>query len=229
MSEKPARVIDRARCDHCLLCAMACPTGSLSVSGQNFSVEALIKEIEKDEPFYSNSGGGVTVSGGEPLMQAKFAASLLKECQRKSIHTALETCGFAPREKLALVLPYVNLLLFDVKHMDPERHRQGTGKGNEQILDNLHFAAGKVKLWLRLPLIPGFNDSDENLLKVAELGLNLGIDKLSLLPYHKSGRQKYDYLGVIYVIDSLSEPSREYVENRANFLRSCGIKVTIGN
>ena len=223
------RKIDRSKCDLCLLCALACPTGSLSVSGQYMTVHEILEEISKDELFYSNSGGGVTISGGEPLMQAEFVASLLQECRRRSIHTALETAGHMPREKLELVLPHINLLLFDIKHLDSERHQQGTGKGNELILDNLRYAAAKVKTWLRLPLIPGFNDSDDNLLEVARLGLKLAIDKISLLPYHKLGRQKYTYLGVIYVIDSLNEPSREYVENRANFLKSCGINVTVGN
>lgn len=229
IDEKSGRKIDRSKCDLCFLCAMSCPTGSLSVSGTYMTVDEIVKEIGKDEPFYSNSGGGVTISGGEPLMQAEFVASLLKECQRKSIHTALETAGYIPREKLALVLPYVNLLLFDIKHLDSEKHKQGTGKGNEMILDNLHYAAGKVRTWLRLPMIPGFNDSDENLLGVAKLGLKLGVDKISLLPYHRLGRQKYTNLDVIYVIDSLTEPSIEYTENRANFLKSCGLKVTVGN
>lgn len=229
INEKSGRKIDRSKCGLCLLCAMSCPTGSLSVSGQYMTVDEVMEEIVKDELFYSNSGGGVTISGGEPLMQAEFVASLLQECQRRSIHTALETCGYIPREKLALALPYVNVLLFDTKQLDTGKHKEGTGKGNELILDNLHYAAGKVRTWLRLPLIPGFNNSDDNLSDVAKLALKLGIDKISLLPYHKLGGQKYTYLDVISVMDSFAEPSREYIENRANFLKSCGVKVTIGN
>lgn len=229
INEKSGRKIDRSRCDLCLLCALACPTGSLSASGAYMTLDETMAEIEKDELFYSNSSGGITVSGGEPLMQAEFVASLLQECQRRSIHTALETCGYIPREKLDSALPHVNLLLFDTKHLNSEKHKQGTGKGNEMVLENLEYAAKKARVWLRIPLIPGFNDSDDNLLEAARLALKLDIDKISLLPYHRLGRQKYAYLGVIYVLDSLAEPSTEYVENRANFLRSCGVKVTVGN
>jgi len=222
------RRIDRSKCNSCLKCAEVCPTGAIAVSGAYMTVQEVVREVERDRLFYQNSGGGVTVSGGEPLAQWEFATKLLKECKAKGIHTALDTSGYAPWEALEKVLDYTDLALFDIKHLDAEQHRKGAGKSNRLILDNARKTAAKVRTWLRVPLIPGYNDSEEHLRRIAEFGLETGAEKISLLPYHVWGKAKYDRLGRRYPMEGTPLPSDEFVKERQRAMESLGAKVTIG-
>jgi len=226
--DQRGRRINRAKCNLCLACAEVCPTGAISVSGRYVTVEEVVKEVERDGLFYQNSGGGVTLSGGEPLCQWEFALQLLKECKGKGIHTALDTCGYAPWKVMEKVLDYTDLVLFDIKHMEAEQHRKGTGKSNKLILNNARRTAAKVRTWLRVPLIPGYNDSEENLKKIARLGLEIGVEKVSLLPYHLWGRPKYTKLGRRYPMEHTLRPSEELVKRAQGIIEGFGLKATIG-
>jgi pyruvate formate lyase activating enzyme len=187
---------ERSRCRACGRCVEACPTGARALRGRLVSVREVLDEVERDEIFYRSSGGGVTVSGGEPLFQAAFVADLLQACRRQGINTAVETCGHAPWEDFLLVLDHTDTVLFDIKHVDPTAHRRSTGVGNELILANLRRAVTRgAHVVLRLPLVPGFNTDPDAVRAVASLAREWGIAELHLLPYHRLGESKYQALG----------------------------------
>jgi pyruvate formate lyase activating enzyme len=194
-------VIDRERCDTCGKCAEACTQDALKVVGHEMSVDEVLAEVEKDRIFYRRSGGGITVGGGEPLAQYRFTAELLEAAQDKYLHTAIETCGHAPWEHFKAVLTNVDLLQFDLKHIDPVRHRELTGQSNELILDNLKRVLS-VKtpedVIIRIPVIPGCNDSVDNIREMARLVAELGFKQIELIPYHRLGVSKYAQYGMVY-------------------------------
>ncbi len=206
--DKP--VIDWQVCDACGRCATACPEGALEVVGRDMSVDEVIAEVEKDRPFYRRSGGGVTVGGGEPLLQHHFTAALLKAAHGVYLHTALETSGFAAWEHFEPVLEHVDLLQIDFKHLDPVKHREFTGQSNELIIDNL----GRVlsvkspqDVVVRFPVIPGCNDSVETIRDMAEFVMGLGFNQIELIPYHKMGVSKYAQYGMAYPLLACESPS----------------------
>jgi len=227
MTEK-GRKLNRSLCNLCLKCAKVCPTGAIAVTGQWMTLEEVMKEVESDTIFYENSGGGVTLSGGEPLAQWEFALELLKACQAKALHTALDTSGYAPWEVLERVLDFTDLVLFDIKHMNAVHHREGTGKSNRLILDNARRTAAKRRTWLRVPLIPGYSDSVENLEAVARFGLEIGAEKVSLLPYHIWGEAKYARLGRKYPMGDVPQPSDSLVQDCRKVIEGQGMKATVG-
>jgi pyruvate formate lyase activating enzyme len=193
------------------------------------SLEEVMAEVRSDRLFYQNSGGGVTLSGGEPLLQWEFATEVLKACKQEGIHTALDTCGYARREVLDHVLEFVDLLLYDIKHLNPEHHRWGTGKSNLLILENARMAAPMIRVWLRFPLIPGYNDAEENLRGLGELAVGLGVEKISLLPYHKAGELKYKRLGRKFPFRLTEPPGERHIQEAKRFLETFGVEVTVGN
>ena len=223
------RKIDRARCTLCLKCAEVCPSGAISITGEYMTVDQVLREVESDRLFYQHSGGGVTVSGGEPLFQWEFTYELLKACKEKDLHTALDTTGYSSWDRIERVLEYVDLVLFDIKHMDPKQHKKGTSKSNLLILGNAaRIAARKVRLWLRVPLIPGYNDSRENIEKVAQFGLKIGAEKISILAYHEWGRPKYEQLGRRYSFTGVKPPEDGHVQRTRELIEGFGIEVGIG-
>jgi len=185
--------IDKSKCRMKEDCAGACPTGALKVIGQEISADELMKEIEKDRIFYQNSNGGVTFSGGEPLMQTNFLDAVLKKCKSQYLHTVVDTCGYAPFEDFEKIMDKVDLFLYDLKTMDEEEHLKSTGVSNQLVLDNLKKLGKSAReIHVRIPLIPGFNDSLENAQKTAQFIRNIpGINRINLLPYHRAGTQKY--------------------------------------
>ncbi len=193
--------IDREKCVKCFECAKVCLHDSLTVSGRVVSVGEVMDEILKDRMQYLSSGGGVTLSGGEAAMQTDFAVALLEECKKKYIHTALETCGYIPEDKLTRLIPLVDLFFYDIKTMDSEKHKAGTGFGNELILRNAEIIASSGKeMHIRMPLIPGFNDSPEDVLALRDYVVNtLGreLENVELLKYNPLGEVKYSRLGMI--------------------------------
>ena len=200
-----AHLVDRAAsCRGCGACADECPNGALRVSGRSMSVGEVVDAVMRDAPFYWQSGGGVTLSGGEATMQAAFAREVLMACRGDGVHTALETCGMADWETFRELAPHVDLFLYDIKHMDDEANRRLTGAGNRRILDNLRglFRMGK-KVLIRMPLIPGLNDDPAGLeaafaMLREEAARGADIAGVELLPYHRYGEGKYRQLGRAY-------------------------------
>jgi pyruvate formate lyase activating enzyme len=225
------RTIDWNLCNQCLECGMVCPSHAIMVSGEYKTVDEAFKIAAQDRDFYNSSGGGVTISGGEALLQWEFVRNLLKKCKEAGFHTALDTTAYCAWESMEEVLDYTDLILFDVKHLADEKHVQKTGVSNELILDNLEKASKLTKIWLRIPLIPGFNDSESNMQKTAELALRIKAEKISLLPFHEWGKDKYSSLGKQYGYDGadgILEPDSEVVKKCREILESHGLEVAVG-
>lgn len=204
---------DPQTCLHCGRCAESCPNGALELVGKRFSTEEVFQEAEKDSVFYGSSGGGVTVSGGEPLMHPNFTAELLKLCKDAGIHTALETSGFASKTALEQVLPHCDLVLFDIKETDEVNHRAYTGVALAPILDNLRYMDNMgIPILLRAPIIPGWNDREEHLTALQKLKASLGHCKgLQIMPYHSMGAYKYEKLQRPYLCEDVPEPDAETI------------------
>lgn len=228
--KKDGRVrLDRQKCNLCLKCLDACFTEALEVSGRFYALQEIVDECLKDEAFYHNSEGGVTLSGGEPLFQPSFSVHLLKSCKEHGLNTTLDTCGHVKWEVMEAALPYTDLVMYDIKHMDPALHRDGTGVTNELILDNLQrlSLSKKNRIWIRVPVIPGFNDSVENIQKTARMVAGLNVEKMSLLTYHEWGKPKYEAVGRDYGITDASPPSKERMEELAVAAGKAGLEITI--
>ncbi len=208
--------VDFTLCNNCGDCVPVCYPAALMMIGAEQTAAQVVKLVARDKPFYDHSGGGVTLSGGEPLAQAKFSAEILRLCKAENIHTAVQTCGFANREQIDQVLPYLDLIIFDIKHMSEDKHRELTGQGNLLILENLRYIdSRKMDLVLQVPLIPGYNDDDENLQEIFSLAKKLhAVQGVSLLAYHALGVSKYTRLGRNYSLNNLQEPSQNYLKDR---------------
>lgn len=227
------RTIDWKLCTNCLECGKVCPSHAIQVMGDYKTVNEVFKIAAQDRDFYETSGGGVTVSGGEPVLQWEFVRDFFKRCKEAGFHTALDTTAYCAWGRLEQVLRYTDLILFDVKHMDPAKHEEETGVSNELILENLHKAssATTTRIWLRIPLIPGFNDSESNMQQTAELACRTGAEKISLLPYHDWGKGKYSSLGKQYGhggADGKLEPDGDVVKKCRMVLESHGLEATVG-
>jgi len=229
MTQAGLREIDWHKCDQCLACVGVCIYGSLSACGAAMRLPDVVQEVMRDEPFYRNSGGGVTVSGGEPLLQADFVAALLRELKTRGIHTAVDTSGYVAWSRVERVLPYLDLILFDVKHLDAGRHVWATGVRNGLILENLRKACLAAKVWLRLPLIAGFNDGEEHIRRIAALGKEMAVEKISLLPYHEGGKSKCEQLGRPYPFSNGVMLSEERVRLLKGIMEAEDVKVSVGS
>lgn len=229
ITKKEGRVIDWKKCNQCLLCADTCIYNSLNICGRYMKAEEVLHEVMKDIDFYKNSGGGITVSGGEPLSQSVFVTYLLEACKKEGLHTALDTTGYGPWKEMEKVLRFVDLILFDIKHLDPYEHKRIIGVGNKLVLENLIKASRVAKIWLRIPLIADFNDSEEHIKNITVLGKNIGAKKISLLPYHEGGKSKSEQLGQPYQFHDAMAPSDEHINNLKEVIEKEGIKATIGN
>ena len=230
LSPGQGRKIDRERCDQCLKCVDACIYGALNACGTRMDVEEVLDEVLRDDAFYRNSGGGITVSGGEALVQPDFVRRMFSMSKEKGLHTTLDTTGCAAWKDMECILPFVDLILWDIKHLDPRVHRKATGVGNELILDNLHRAAALGKrIWLRMPLIAGFNDDPAHIAGVAALAKKVGAEKISLLPYHEGGVSKNEQLGRPYPFPQGKTPSEERVKFLKGIIDAEGINVTVGS
>jgi pyruvate formate lyase activating enzyme len=207
--------IDRDRCVPCDLCAEACPSGALEVIGRRWTPEELLAQVAKDKPFYETSGGGVTVSGGEPTMQADFLEAFLPLCHQAGIATALDTCGHADWNAYERLLPHVDLVLFDLKVWDRERHREATGAYPDRIFANA-VAIGErgVPMWVRTPIIPGYTDDEENIRALAAfIGERLPtVQRWDLLAYSNLGRSKYCRLDLPYPLEEAVLEARSHME-----------------
>jgi len=185
--------------------------------------------VKKDEQYYKRSGGGVTIGGGEPTFQPSFTYSLLKQCQRHGLHTAIDTCGYTLNGLALRILEEADLLLYDIKHMDPKGHLKNTGAENNLVLANLERLAALGKaIIIRMPIVPGYNDSTENIrVTAAFLSKMKTIERVDLLPYHKYGIVKYIELGKTYELD-VKPPTEERMDSIRRTLESFGLPAHIG-
>lgn len=227
--------IDRSRCISCMKCAAACPAEAVRAWGEKMSLGEVMAVIEKDRGFYEKSGGGVTVSGGEPLVQKEFTRSILKACCETGIQTCLESTFCTDWETVEAAAEYADLLISDIKHMDSDVHKKYTGAGNEKILANLkRLAACGHDMILRIPVIPGINDDMENIIKTADyIEDNIGdrLRVLQLLSFMRLGEEKCRSLDRTYEMDSLEfdrEKFQQRVEDIAAYFNSRGIHCTVG-
>ncbi|MBN2345635.1 MAG: glycyl-radical enzyme activating protein [Candidatus Aminicenantes bacterium] len=223
-------VLDRARCDGCGACAEACPSEALRLVGRSCSSEGLMEEISRDAPFFSESGGGVTFSGGEPLQQPIFLKDLLTLCRLEGLHVAVDTSGHAPYSDLEAILPLVDLFLFDLKAVDDSLHRQLTGVTNRLILDNLGRLSGAgAPLVLRVPLVPGGNDPAGELERMADFCASLPRrHPLHLLPYHRGYAAKLKRLGRGPAPTEIAPPAEQALREAREVFARRDLSVTIG-
>ena len=221
--------ITRKRCIVCGACAGRCPTEALSVAGEEMSVEQVMTIIEKDMPFYGESDGGVTFSGGEPLQQPDFLEALVKECVERNIHVALDTCGYAPSNVMDRFLDKIDLFLYDIKIIDPAKHRKYTGVSNELILENAkRIASEGARLSISIPIIPMINDGEDDIDKTGKFIASLGnVEWVSLLPYHRMGIDKYGNLGKRYKLKDVQTPSPQRMETIKEKLETFGLRVRV--
>lgn len=218
-----------AACDRCGACAAACPSGARELAGRRYDVGEVLDLVERDRVFYDQSGGGVTFSGGEPLMQPAFLFELVHGCRQRHLHTALDTSGYGDTDWLQRIAALTDLILFDLKSVDDERHRQYTGVGNRLILDNLRALAGAGRsIVVRFPLVPGVNDDEAEVRALGCLVASLGLLRVDVLPYHRAGMAKYVRLKREYRLPDTRPPSREAQEAVARILGECGLTVKMG-
>ena len=194
------------KCDFCGKCALYCPRDAREICGKEYTVDEVFAVVKKDSEIYENSGGGVTFSGGECMLQIDFLAEILKRCKEEGIHTAVDTAGHIPPEYFERILPYTDLFLYDIKIADPEKHKKYVGVGNELIISNLQglISLGK-RVIVRTPIISGINDTEEEISAIKKIAN--GAEKIELLPYHAMGEHKYEALGK--PVTKFSAPSDE--------------------
>lgn len=225
-----AILLDRGLCDGCGACAEVCPAEALQSAGRTVSVAAVMDEVARDIPFYERSDGGVTFSGGEPLAQPEFLRELLLACRAQSIHTAVDTSGHAPFSAYEKLLPLVDLFLYDLKIIDDERHRRFTGVSNRLILENLEkLSRSGAALSLRVPLLPGVNDADDDLRALARFCSALAKrHPLHILPYHRGYVAKRRRLDLDPVLPATAPPAGELQERAGKIFARNGTTVIIG-
>jgi pyruvate formate lyase activating enzyme len=229
ISFEAAKRIDRALCDRCGKCAETCYAEALVVVGKEYDIPSLLEVVERDRPFYNQSGGGVTVSGGEPTLQFPFLLEFLKAAKEAGLHTVMETCGVCAWGKLEKLLPFLDLVYFDLKLIDPDAHKRFTAASNRSILANARkLVESPVEVLFRLPLVPGITATEQNLSSIIDLLNEFEQDRVHLLPYHKMGESKLER------IDSPLEPlnlqpfSDEEIARFKALFEKAGIRAFIG-
>ncbi len=225
-------IIDRNLCEACGICVEECPTGALEIMGQETTVDEIVKEVLKDKTYFEKSGGGITVSGGEPTMQAGFVAAFLKKMKENGIHTALDTCGLAPDAAYEKILPYTDLILYDIKEIDSTKHRKFTGSPNKKILNNLLTISEWMKingtpkeLWIRTPIIPDATDTEENIAGIGKFIAenNLHPDRWELCAFNNLCNDKYLRLGTRWIFEKFDLPEAEKLDYLTKIARSSGM------
>ena len=227
--------INQDRCNKCGDCTRACPVEALKFVGRVVTVDEVMEKVRKDKYFYLTSQGGLTVSGGEPLYQFDFTRELLRRAHGENINTAIETCGYAPWGRYELILPYLDLVLYDIKHMDPVKHKKMTGVSNRLILSNLKkLSQSGIPLVIRLPLIPSFNINRDNISRTAEFILSLdNVVEVNLMSFHQLGKDKYYRLCREYPLKNLKSLDADAegvvrIREIKTALETHGLNVTVG-
>lgn len=225
----PSRV-NQNKCTLCGKCVEACYAGALNTAGQEKTVEMVLNELKNDTIYYRNSGGGITFSGGEPFFQQEFFEQLLIGCKANGWHTTIETTGYTNEKVLKKILPLIDLVLMDIKHMDDQKHKKYTGTSNKTVLKNARIIAKSgVPLIIRIPVIPEVNDDLINIKATANFVSSLGsIEELQLMPYHRLGQNKYEYLGREYALKEIKPSSKNNINQLKEVVEACGLKCSIG-
>lgn len=229
ITESSERILDRSLCKICGRCIESCYAGALMIAGQRVSVDEVMAVVREDAKFYEISGGGITLSGGEPLFQAEFTTAILRQCRTDGFHTALDTCGNAEWHRFEQALPFVDLILYDIKHISPRLHKQYTGVSNRRILENLRMLSRYgVPIEIRMPIIPTINDSRETIEKTARLlGSLRNIKAVRLLTYHRLAGSKYQSLGQLNTMPDVASPSKRQMRQIARWISQHGINVIV--
>ena len=230
LDPKSPTFIDYNKCQGCGLCEEVCPAGALIRKGHPMTIQQVIRELKKDAQNYRNSGGGITLSGGEPLLQYEFASEVFKACQYQGWHTAIETTGYTFNEDaLEQVFQYVDLALLDIKCIDEETHKKFTGVSNKIILKNAKKISELTQVIVRVPTIPGFNANEEEITKICEFAKTLtGVKMIHLLPYHEYGSNKYKMMGRPYEMEGTDTPDKELMNSFKALVESHGFECKIG-
>jgi pyruvate formate lyase activating enzyme len=228
--ENGALALDRDLCVVCGACAEACPSEALRISGRRTRTSEIVAEVLRDRPFYETSGGGVTLSGGEPLLQPEFVAAVLAACSREGVHTAIETAGHVQWSAFERVLPFTQLVLFDLKCMDAERHRAATGSDNALVLENARrLGSSSTPMIVRMPIIPGVNDETSEVRAVAHFASRLSaVQAIELLPFHAFGSHKARSLGRRSWVEGKQAPSAETMNELVEAAVAEGVPARIG-
>jgi len=229
--------IDRSICNGCGICAKECPSSAMELLGKEWTLNDLTNEVIKDKAYFEKSGGGITVSGGEPGMQAAFVGMFLKSLRERGIHTALDTCGLCATGALDQLLPYSSMVLYDLKEIETEKHKQFTGEYNDRILENLLYAAEYIRshiypaaLWIRTPLIPGMTAREDNIFRIGRfIAKNLGdiVNRWELCAFNNLCKDKYLRLGERWVLQDELLLQRESMEQFALLARESGVNPDI--
>jgi pyruvate formate lyase activating enzyme len=223
--------VDWSSCDACGTCVDACPSTAMKLFGSTWTLDALVAEVAKDKAYYETSCGGITASGGEPLMQARFLAKFFARCKDLGISTAIETCGLAPRSAFEAVLPHVDMVMYDLKEIDPDRHEQFTGVKNDTVLANCTWLAGELArsekpLWIRTPIIPGYTATEENIRGIAAFianDLENHVDRWDLLAFNNLPADKYDRMDKPWVLKGQSLLTKNDMEWFQSMATGAGI------
>lgn len=218
--DENGHTVDRVACNGCGACTVDCPDGALELNGRGYTEEELFERVAADAEFYQSSGGGVTFSGGEPVLQNIFLSGILKRCREAGIHTAVDTAGNVLWEMFENILPDTDLFLYDVKFISPEKQLAATGVRNDKILGNLKELCRRgAHIWVRVPLVPDFHNLDE-IEKIAAFLKDLPVERIELIPYHRYGVGKYTALGIPYTV-SCKEPDPRWMEDAAACFDGC--------
>jgi pyruvate formate lyase activating enzyme len=228
--EEGAHRIDREACRACGACVAHCVRGALAIKGQRVAASAIVQKAARLKPFFDHSGGGITLTGGEVTMQWRFAQAVLAGCKEAGIHTAIETCGACRWDALAHLLPYTDLVLYDLKLMDEGAHRRWTRASNRAVLRNAARLAGAMEdgaaVQVRLPMIPGITDTEPNLRALFAFMRQVGLLSVALLPYNNSAAAKYEWLGLAYPLAHAEREEGVSPEQAAAMAREAGVEVT---
>jgi len=226
--------IFRSSCNLCGDCVSVCRSGALKLIGDWYSIDETMAIILKDESYYRRSNGGVTISGGEPMLQFEFTLELAKRCFAQNLHTAIETCGVVNWDYYRQIIPFTDLFLFDIKHMDDDIHKRMTGVSNKRILKNLRkLSESRKQIILRIPLIPERNVDEENLHLIANLANEIKIDQVHLMPFHQLGKNKYAHLGRDYSLPHLidlqsTKEGQSIIQNAKAILKNADLTILVG-